>query len=529
MGGRLTGAAAGGSDADGAPGRARGSRHVWLVFLALAAVTQLPYLRAALFPPPGRVFVGTFHWIDDVYNYVSFVQQAQSGHFFFLNKLVLAPHGRGLINLEWWSVGRLAALLGGHPFVAYRLLGLCATLALLLVIDRWAVACGAPQTHRLSTLVLVAVGGGLGGWMFEFADFPASLCPDFAQALPPFVEMLSNPHFVLGTALLAWALLRELATPDASRVGYFLIGTTLGLVRPYDLVTLAASRTLALVLAHGPRHTPRVVLSSFVPLLPVCAYNAWVFYLHPDFSFYAAIPYHLPSFVTFVPALGPLVALALMLRGNPPLDETARRCRFGLYAWVAFCLFLLLVPTVHFAYQTLVGVGLPLLLLAAMNLWRWRPAVTWLAAILLSFTSLVALKIVLTDDSAWFPRKERMDAALALVPSCTDDGLMLGPPEVGLYTIALTSCRAVLSHSVAPGFAERLLAARGFYGRWSVQQRQQWLNSLCVTHLVIPGDAGAAPLQWLGPSAFRRIALVGQGDKAISVYARPDRSSCDRP
>ena len=44
------------------------TRAVLLVSLLLCGWTGALHARAALAPPPGRAFVGTFHWIDDVYN-----------------------------------------------------------------------------------------------------------------------------------------------------------------------------------------------------------------------------------------------------------------------------------------------------------------------------------------------------------------------------------------------------------------------------------------------------------------------------
>lgn len=521
------------SDPDLPPPRSSaGPGPVLLVFLVLSLLTQLPYLWAALDPPPGRVFVGTFHWIDDVYNYVSFVQQAEAGHFLFTNKLVLAPHGPALVNLEWWSVGRLAALLGDRPFLAYRVLALAATLALLFAIDRWAASCGLPRSHRLPALVLVSVGGGLGGWIFEFTDLPVTRSLDYLQAFHPFVEILSNPHFVTGTALLAWGLwlLAAAPTPAAGAGPAFVLGSVLGLTRPYDLVTLASSRCLAILQERGLRQAPRWLLASLGPLAPVCVYNAWVFYFHPGFRFYARIPYTFPPLVDLVPALGPAGALALLCLANPARSETARRFRSHLLAWVAFALLVILLRPVHFAAQHLVGLGLPLLLLGALGLSRWRPAVTWLAAALLSFTSVVALKIVWGADSAWFVPRERMQAALAIRDSCTERGLVLAPPDVGLYAMGLTSCRAVIAHPVSPGFSERLREARGFYGPWPPGQRRAWLDQLCVTHVVLPADAGPAAAAWLGDGApYRRLALVGSGPRTLSVYARDDPGSCQAP
>jgi hypothetical protein len=69
-----------------------GRRAVLLVFLLLAAVSVSLALRAGLAPPRDTVFVGTFYYVDDFYNYLSYVEQAERGAFVFRNKL--APEFR---------------------------------------------------------------------------------------------------------------------------------------------------------------------------------------------------------------------------------------------------------------------------------------------------------------------------------------------------------------------------------------------------------------------------------------------------
>jgi hypothetical protein len=75
---------------------------VVVAWLLLSTITLAPYLRAWLFPPPGTAFLGFFYYVDDQYNYLSYVEQAERGAFLFENKLVLEPHAPFLINLEWW-------------------------------------------------------------------------------------------------------------------------------------------------------------------------------------------------------------------------------------------------------------------------------------------------------------------------------------------------------------------------------------------------------------------------------------------
>ena len=149
-------------------------RAVLLLWLLLTAWTGALYMRAALLPPPGRAFAGAFHWIDDVYTYVSFMQQAEDGAFLLRNKLVEPSRARAeIVNLEWWLAGRVSRALGRRPFLAFWLLGAVATLALLAGTACWLTRLGVPDTHLLGALALVFLGGGLGGLLFELTDLPA--------------------------------------------------------------------------------------------------------------------------------------------------------------------------------------------------------------------------------------------------------------------------------------------------------------------------------------------------------------------
>lgn len=506
------------------PSRAR--RHVWVLFIVLAAVTQLPYLRAALQPPAGRAFVGTFHWVDDYYNYLSFVRQAEEGRFLFDSALYLPPHRPVLVNLEWWAVGRLSAALGGHPLVAYRLFGLAATLALLFGIDRWLSGLGLPQEHRFPALALVATGGGLGGWLFEFTSLPASRCVDLSTGIFPFVETLANPHFVAGTAAALWALWFLAAEGTRGLAPGLALGAVIGLARPYDVANLGATRGLGVLLTCKPR----AALARLAPLLvlvPVLVYNLWVFFRNPAFI-YSQKRYAFPAYVDFLFALGPALGLALLSISRRAVEPLARALTVHLACWVAVGALIIAARPGQFLAQHLTGLGTPLLLLGALGLSRYRAGVTWLAVVALGFTSVVAVRIVLTSDPAWYVAAERFQAARVLRDDCRRGDVFLGPPDVGLYALGLSSCRTVLSHAWSPGFADRLEKARGFYGASDPTARALWLDELCVTHLALPGDAGPFPVAWLPASTgFRRLGHLDGAADGLSLYVRKPPDRCE--
>ena len=156
------------------------SHPVARAWLLLTLVTSVPYVKAALDPPPGSVFVGTFHWIDDVYYYMSFAQQAEDGHFVFRNKLTTEPHRAALVNVEWWATGVLSRLLGRRPLLAFRIVGILAGLALLAGVDRWLVHAGLPVTHRLPALLLVGTAGAAYLYLEHLNDNITSVSVDGA-------------------------------------------------------------------------------------------------------------------------------------------------------------------------------------------------------------------------------------------------------------------------------------------------------------------------------------------------------------
>ena len=497
-------------------------RAVLLLWLLLTAWTGALYARAALQPPPGRAFAGTFHWIDDVYNYVSYAQQAEDGAFLFHNKL-RAPgdSGAALVNLEWWLVGRASLLVGRRPFLAYRILALLATLALVAGVDRWLERAGVPGSHRLPALLLACLGGGLGGLLFEWTDLPVSRCLDLALAFFPFLEVLANPHFATGTALLVWSLWAYAAMPG--RRGAVLgttLGTVLGLVRPYDLVVLGAVRLLAIAATEPARRWTRAALPLF-GLAPVLAYNLWLFFGSDQFaSFRHGATF--PSRLDFVPALGPAVALALASLRRPAADASVRGARAHLWAWAAVGAGVIAAGRGDFSLQLLVGAGLPLLVLAAAGLSHVRPLWTALAALCFSTSAVVATRVVLADDPNWFVPRERLATGLALRDLCRPGDRVLAPPDIGLYALGLSACDAFVSHPAAPDYAARLVEARAFYREMSPAARAALLDRHGITHFALPGDAGPRPDVWLGrETPFRAAARVGRPPGLITIYERP--------
>jgi hypothetical protein len=269
---------------------------------------------------------------------------------------------------------------------------------------------------------------------------------------------------------------------------------------------------------------PREWLAGALPLLglvPVVAYNAWVFFGSRDFaSFSRSYPLNGP--LAFGLALGPALILAgASLRGPAP-EAPARAARLHLWAWVGVALAILVTRPVGYPLQFLVGIGLPLLVLGAVALCRFGPGVTLLVALGLSGTLASALGLVFSNNPRWYVSPEGLQVARALRTACRPGDLVLAPADIGLYVLGLTACDAFVSHPVAPGHLERTAALAWFLGEATPAERGAFLDHEGVEFVVLPAAAGPGAQGFLGEGtpfrpipggALRHLALYGRGPR----------------
>ena len=500
-------------------------RPVVLTWALLSVLTSAPYLAAALDPPPGRTFVGFFFYPGDMLLTASYVKQAEDGAFLFKNKLYLGDQRASYVNLEWWVVGILSRLLGGNPALAYRLFGLVVSFFFVAAVDRWLRRAALPDSHRLPALVLTMTAAGLGGMRFSLLHSPRIACLDFIAGLFPIWELLYDPLLVTGTTLLLWSL--EAFTDARDRRGALragLVVTLLGLVRPYDLAVVAGIRVVAVMATSPPRDWLRR-LAPLLGLVPVFLYNVIVLLLNPAFSCFSSGVFRPPAPGPFVWAFAPAFLLAtsvFWLRGRARPSMVVWS---NLVAWIAVGAMVIVAPPVNYSIQFLAGVGLACLVLGALGLQRWKPVVTWAIAALMSTTAIACVTFMLKRPARWFVAQERWDAARALRDSCRLGGRLWAPSDIGQLAGALTGCSPIVSHFAMSDYQSQNTLVESFYQRrdpLDPAERSALLTRFRITHLVLLGDAGRQPTASLGPDTpFRRVALVGYGNHAISLYARP--------
>ena len=475
------------------------------VALAVVVITTTPYVVAALRPPEGAVFTGLFFYQDDMYQYLSFVEQAARGEIVFANKWDPRPHRPSVVNVEWWFAGVLAWILGGSPVLGFHALRILAIAGLLAGASRILAAAGFERWRLALGLALVGTAGGL-GWLRLLGGTPGSLVPDIVSGMYPFHQSLMNAHFVVGTALSIWTLILHLEwrAGRRSRWAWVATGWALGLSRPYDLVTFCI---VAFLLA-WIRRRERAPIASCLELawlVPVLGYYAllmrsqrglggWTGVQSGDLS---------PPLTEFALALLPALALvAIFWMRRAPDDALGQRQ--ALLVWAAVVVGIYVGYPSPMAKQFATTLGPVGALLAALL----TPS-RWLAPALLALgpTSVFLVWRVLHPFPAWFAPRDYVTAVAHLDDVCRPREVALAPTDLSLMIAGLTPCHAVLGHrGLTPAWPETIAAGQRFYDpatppawRWT------YLEGLGADYVLLP--AGGAGMLGGDARAVRRLAL----------------------
>jgi hypothetical protein len=503
-------------------------------------VTTVPYWIAAAREPPGYRFTGIFFYQDDVYQYLSFAEQASRGRLLFHNKFDVRPHEPVVVNLEWWAAGWLAAAAGGRLVVGFHVLRVLAMGGVVFGAARLLSLGRIGPRHLLWGVMVFVTAGGLGWWRL-WAGVPGGDVPDIHMGLYPFHQGLMNAHFVVGNALLLWttAFYLEFRSGQGPRWPWVATGSALGLSRPYDLAVfvLVALGLAAADLFDRERrgHAARRALDPLW-LVPVLAYygllvtgrfglGGWTGAQSGDRN---------PPAAEFVWAIAPAAAAAI---GFALLNK--RRASSGpllpaLLIWWSALMLVVLFYASPMAKQHATSLGgVAVLTAVVLAPPRWLPAL-FLA---LAPTSVFLLWHVLHPLPGWFLPADYFAATGFLRSSCRPREVAVAPTDLSLMIAGLTPCSVALGHrALTPGWPNAAADGQRFYDPATpFEWRREYLRRLDARYVALLPGRGS----WLGPAEGIRLRLTtplleiwewtGKRARWSGVAEDPGSSTPERP
>ncbi len=490
-------------------------RRVSLLFLLWSGLTILPYVQAATLPPKGRWFTGFFHYQDDLYQDLSFVEQACRGQLLFQNKFDVRPQEGFLVNLEWAGAGLLARALGLGPIGGFHALGFVAAFVFTAAAARILFLGGCRSVGW--GLAVVLAGGGL-GWVALTAGARQWSLPDLATTLFPWNQRLAGgPHALLGSGLFLWALAGLVEwRAGASRRRFLIPAALLGLIRPFDLGIFGVTAAVVLLLESRRAANPWRSWSSgvldLVWLVPVLFYDVLAFALHPSFSVWSGGQNTIAwsGLGPLALALGPAAALGIAGWRRAAPSELAASLRQALTA-AALCM-AALSTSASFGFQFLNSLGAVVLLLGALGL---RGRLLPVAALALCPSSLVLLWQAWNPSPQLFAPRDYRESTQVLERRCRPGDILVAPIDLSLLVAGLTPCHVALGHWVlTPDRETRGRESERFYDAVTPPAwRVAYLETIGAAFVALPAGKG----HWLGDaSAFGPLL----GTPLLELWAR---------
>jgi hypothetical protein len=473
---------------------------------AVAAVFGLlvgvGYARLAAHPPAGRAFPPALWFQDDVYQHLSFAEQASRGHLLLGNKFDPRKHVALLVNPTWAAMG-LAGRAVGNLVVGMHLVALLSVVALGAGVGRWLHRAGLRGRALTWAILLFFTGGGL-GWLqllISGQDGPSS--PDLSMAVfPSFHVLNASAHACAALAMLVWSLqlLLDWRSGQGRAWTWIAVAALLGLSRPFDLVLFAL---VALSLAgrdalRGEGREAMRLAGTLAWLGPVVLYDGLVYFLHPSFSLWTGPQNFVPgpSWSGLAWGLGPAVLAASWPRRGTapePEDAFAASSRWVFAVWAGLAVISLVPGPLAFASQFANAAGAALLLSAAARL--PPKALPWAVVALLPSTLVNGARLAWPPES-WFPPRDYAEAVRALAQRCEPGEFVYGPSDPSLMIAAGTPCGAIFGHRVlTPDFSQRAAESEIFYNpHTTAAWRREYLARMGARFVLIPRRSG----DWLG-------------------------------
>lgn len=531
-------------------------RRVVLFAVLVMLITTLPYVVGWLSANDQWEFGGFLFGTDDGYSYLAKMRLGARGDWLFTLRYTHEDHDGALLFLPYILLGKLTTLFvdANSPdlvtamAVAFHVTRIVCGFVLLLVSYRFVAVFLRQPVTRMTALVLIALGGGL-GWMLTllglgdlFDSLPVDL---FVPEGYSFLILFGLPHLALARAAILLGLLllfHALQAPDDPRhwlcytLPAGLLWIIMGLCVPFFIAVLYLilgvwGLAAWLRLRRFPWGLFWRAVSGALVVLPLLIYTAIVFLTNDvmgDWSGQNNLPSpHVLHYVFGYVVLAVPAIPALRWAWHKGAQEHHLPYVL-LAAWVATTPLIVYLP-INVQRRLAEGVIVPLSILTAAGLHLWFPArKTWRRARTMVYVLALPTALFLLIGSTfrtmslsrplYHPTDELvvMDQLNALAPR---DAVVLCAEKTGNYLPARTDLIAYIGHGpeTINGKAKRNHVERFFAGELTSDERGALLADVdYVFYGYLEHELAAdAPADW---TADLRLLAGFSSDDPIVIY-----------
>jgi hypothetical protein len=496
-------------------------RWVGLFAGLLLVLVAIPYAIAILRPPEGLILARTFHYGNDLSQYLAAMGDGmRSGSWLVHDHFTSEPHDPALMYPLYVLLGKVAGLLSSDPLVVFALAVSLSTIAFVFACYVFAAAFLDSLRQRLTALVFIVFYFGSG--ILVAAVVSTASPEDSGRAIfafdraeiSTFFLPFGSPHLLLALALIMVGGRAVAEWIWEGRRGALLLLTLsvlgVGLLNPFSMITLLGivAACAATRWTFGRRFPTREVSASAMMALvaaPMLLASYLTFSLDPFWSAAYGRQNTTGSSPVWVLAVefAPLLPLALW---GAAWTKGRREARVMLSLWIVALLLMMYSPV---PFQRRFGFGFQpaLAVLAALGVARLEQAL-YEARIRARARKLIAASATAVPVSgavlayailvmaalgngvlakAIFEPGDTVEVASWLMEHADASDVVLASMETGNYLGGRIAGRVVLGHGVGTLDSQRKgdLVKTFFDSATSEAQRKDILFAERVTYVVL--------------------------------------------
>ena len=211
------------------------------ISIIVLVVSSLPIIYFSFFPKDNLLFLGR-RYINsqDVYTYVSFIEQARQGRNLFENLFTSEPQKPSLIRPSYLLIGKFANAFGASSVNAYQTSRIVFCILFFFVLWKFLDLFFIDQKHKFIAYTLLITSSGFGFFIFKWFNNSTDL---WISESNTFFSLGEAPHFILSQALMLGGYYLFIDYLKNKNVSSILVSCLLFLAlsfeHPFNLVVIA--------------------------------------------------------------------------------------------------------------------------------------------------------------------------------------------------------------------------------------------------------------------------------------------------
>lgn len=332
-----------------------------LIALAVLSISNLPLAVQSLTKNNDLVFLGRrVINSEDVYTYVSFIEQSRQGAVLFKNLYTSEPQAPSLLRPSYLIIGKVAQATGMSSIVAYHAARVVLSIVFFVILWQFLSNFFEDKNKRLVAYALALTASGIGVFVERWLSQSIDLW--MPEAIT-FLALFEAPHFILSLILLLAGyhfFLKYLSSRKPSPLAWsMIIFFILSVEHPFDIVVVVPTLFLTAVLGRVPLgKAVGISVASGIGLI----YQIIATHQNPilhSWQLQNLLPS--PTPINYLTGFGFLLIFALIGIETFLKDQTTER-RLVL-TWIGVTALLLYAP-VSFQRRFIEGIHIPLTIVA---------------------------------------------------------------------------------------------------------------------------------------------------------------------